>query len=426
MGFLTKAVATGIAKSQANASTIAGVIRLPKVEMFATKAIARFLPAGHGNDLIELIETLQTLFPGDLTVVDMKSAIFLLAILQAKRTQPAYTLKPTADPDITAEFTHFIKYATAAYGKAVAIDPKSMCSPTHQQWIIDHTGLKHANVQKYIDTNAVAGTHLTEHFVAVDTEKKSVILALMGTLTLAGVMKDLRSTYMKGKVWDEEYDVHTGMWKSAKALVEFPSIISQIKEGLEANPDFQLLVIGHSLGGGVAALVTCLLAEAPTSSTGPFVTNSRTIPGRKIMCYGFEPAPSFEESLAIRSRSMIFSVVNKNDIVPSLCHGAIEDFKIVATMLKKDTAYHATLIDEILTNKLNADAHLAFFRTIANEKKLVPPGRLWSMTANNIGKMEVREVLDVNDRFGEARFLCGMVRHHWTTDCVASLKAAAK
>ncbi|KAL0630634.1 hypothetical protein Q9L58_010518 [Maublancomyces gigas] len=419
MGFLTKAVAAGVVRHQTSSSIVAGVIRSPKIEMFTTKAIARFLPAGHGDDLIELIDTLQTLFPGDLTVIELKSALFLLAILQAKRTQPAYTLKSTSDPEITAEFTYFIKYATAAYGKAVAIDPKS-------QWIIDHTGLKHANVQKYVDTKAVAGTHLAEHFVAVDTEKKSVILALMGTLTLAGVMKDLRSTYMKGKVWDEEYDVHTGMWKSAKALVEFPSLISQIKEGLETNPDFQLLIIGHSLGGGVAALVACLLAEAPASSTGPFVTNSRTIPGRKIMCYGFEPAPSFEESLSIRSRSMIFSIVNKNDIVPSLCHGAIEDFKIVATMLKNDTAYHAKLIDEILTNKLNADAHLAFFRTIANEKKLVPPGRLWSMTANKTGKMEVREILDVNDRFGEARFLCGMVRHHWTTDCVASLKAAAK
>lgn len=423
MSFITRVVAGGVVLGHAPASAVAGLVRSPQIEKFSTATIARFLPEGHGNDLIELVDVLQKLFPGDLTVVDMQTAIFILAILQARRTKPAYHLKATSDPEITAEFRHFIKYATAAYGKKVAIDPASVAAVNNQQWILNHTGLDHGDVQKYIDTNAVAGTHLVEHFVAIDTPNKSVILALMGTLTLAGVMKDLRSSYMKGKVWDKEYDVHTGMWKAAKAMVEFPSLISQIKEGLEAHPGHQLVVLGHSLGGGIASLVACLLAEAPTSSTGPFVTNSRTIPGRKIICYGFEPAPAFEESLAIRSKALTFSVVNKNDIVPSLCHGAILDFIIVAKKIKNDPVYHAKIVEEIITNSLKADAHLAYFRTIANEKKLVPPGRLWSMAANDTGAMAVREVMDVNERFGEARFLCGMIRHHWTTDCVASLRS---
>lgn len=423
MPLITKFVAGGFVRGQAPVSAIAGIVHCPQIEKFSTATIARVLPEGHGNDLVELVDTLHKLFPGDLTVVDMKTAIFILAILQAERVKPAYKLKATFDPEITVEFRHFIKYATAAYGKDVRIDPASLGSANNQQWILNHTGLNPGDVQKYIDTNAVAGTHLVEHYVAVDTPNKSVILALMGTLTLAGVMKDLRSSYMKGKVWDEEYDVHTGMWKAAKALIEFPSLISQIKEGLEAHPDHQLVVLGHSLGGGIASLVACLLAEAPKSSTGPFVTNSRTIPGRKIICYGFEPAPAFEESLAIRSKALTFSVVNKNDIVPSLCHGAILDFIIVGKKLKNDPDYHAKIVEEIMTNTLNADAHLAYFRTIANEKKLVPPGRLWAMASSDTGVMEAREVMDVNERFGEARFLCGMIRHHWTTDCVASLKS---
>lgn len=424
MGILSKVVATGVVRATTISSAVAGVVHTPRLTKFATSTIARFLPAGHGNDLCELVDTLQDLFPGDVTCVDMNTAIIILAILQAKRTKPAFELKETDDPEMTAEFKYFLKYATAAYGKTVAIDPMSVSSPNNQQWIITHTGLKHGDVQKYVDTKAVAGTHLVEHYVAVDHSKESVILALMGTLTLAGAMKDIRSDYMKGKVWDEQYDVHSGIWKSAKALVEFPSLIAQIKEGLEANPTYRLVITGHSLGGGVASLVTCLLAEAPTSSTGAFVTNSRTIPGRNLICYGFEPAPAFEESLGTRSRGLIFSVVNKNDIVPSLCHGAILDFKAVAIMLRDDKAYHAKIVDQILTNTLDADGHLAYFRTIANEKKLVPPGRLWSMAENSLGKMEVREVLDVNERFGEARFLCGMITHHFTLDCAASLKAA--
>lgn len=423
MSFIAKGIAGGIAKSQAPTSFVAGVIRSPKIEKFTISTIARFLPDSQGNDIIELIDTLQRLFPGDVTVVDMKTAAFILAILQARRAKPAYHLKATRDPEITAEFRHFINYAIAAYGRDVRIDPESVSTANNQQWILKVTKRQAGEVQKYIDTNAVAGTHLVEHFVAVDPDKKSVILSLMGTLTLAGVMKDLRSNYMKGKVWDEEYDVHTGMWKAAKALVEFPSLISQIKEGLEAHPDFRLVVLGHSLGGGIASLVACLLTEAPASSTGPFFTNSKTIPGRKIICYGFEPAPAYEESLAIRAKEMTFSIVNKNDIVPSLCHGAILDFKIVAAKLRDDTVYHAKIIEEILTNTLDADKHLAYLRSIANEKKLVPPGRIWSMTPNDAGVMDSREVLDVNERFGEARFLIGMIKHHWTTDCVASLKA---
>lgn len=425
MGFISKGISRAATIGIGVSSTIASRVQSPVAEKFMVSALARFLPAGLGDSLVELVDIIHKLFP-ELSCVDINTTLTVLAILHNKSKKPVYEVRQfqeVQDSPIAKDFAYFMKYATAAYGRTVLIDKASALCSSDRDWIRTHTGLPFDKLHPYIDSKAVSGRHMLEHYVAVDDSKKSVILALKGTLTIEGALKDVRSSYAKVTVWGKEYEVHGGMWKAAQELIAFPSLLAQISQELNANPDYQLVVLGHSLGGGVAVLVAALLSADPAG--GEFCTNSITVPGKRIVCYGFEPAASMDEEFATITKSLIYTIVNKNDIVPSLSHGAILDFKVVALKLKNDPTYLATIIDGILTRKPDADDQLNYIRTLATNKKLVPGGRVWVMNANDIGKLEIAEVLNVNQRFGEARFIVGMITHHAPVDCVTSLGSLA-
>lgn len=421
MSLFTEGISKGAAKGIGVSSVFASTFHSPAVEKIVMSAIARFLPDGIGDSLVEMTDIIHKLFP-ELSVVDIRITLSILAILQYRCTKPVYEIRKyqsAEDSPIAKSFVHFMKYATAAYGRTPLIDKASMLCSSDRDWIRTHTGLAFEKIYPYIDARAVSGRHMLEHYVAVDDAQKSVIIALKGTLTVEGAMKDLRSSYSNVEVWNHHFDVHTGMWKAAQDLISFPPLLAQVTQELKANPDYKLVVLGHSLGGGVAILVAALLAAEPTGAE--FLTNSITFPGRRIVCYGFEPAASIDEEFAKMAKALMYTVVNKNDIVPSLSHGAILDFKITALKLKNDPDYLATIIDGLLTNKLNADKELNYLRSLAKNKKLVPGGRVWAMDMDDRGKLEIGEVLNVNQRFGEARFIMGMIVNHTPADCVASL-----
>lgn len=420
MGLITRTIAGGIAKSAGSRSRIYTALRFPQIESFVASALARFLPLDLGNAILELVATLHELFPVEYTLVELRAALLVMSILHAKRQKPAYHLSESTNRQLVATFHHYSRYATAAYGRSM-FKPGTMVAATDREHIKRATGLDYKHIDLYVDSNAVRGRYMLEHFVATDHAMGSVVLAFKGTHGLEGIMKDLRSVYARVPVWGQNYDVHAGMWASARDLVGHSSTISQIKHRLEENPGYGLAIVGHSLGGGVAALVAIMLA-AEQGPRDRFRTNSTTLPGRPIVCYGYGPVPPFDNDLAARSKDMILSLVNKNDIVPSLCHGAILDIKSIGLMLKETPEYYAKIIDGILTNTVNADQELQHLRNTADHMKLFPPGRVWIMSENDNKELKMQEVLDVRQRFREVTFAFGMITHHPLSSYIHSLE----
>lgn len=405
--------------SAAVATAISSAVDTPAAREATVAALCRFLPPHVGDAITELTQIVHRAFPGDLSVTDITAALSVMAIMQGLSQKPVYKVRKftaAEDSPIARRFSHYMKYAMAAYGKPVET------RGSQEQWIAGVVNIVVRKVGRYVGEEEVRGRAMLEHFVAVDDKEGAVVLALKGTATLEGALKDLRLVYRDVDFWGQRYQVHGGMLDSALGLVEFPELVASVKKELKANPGYKLVVLGHSLGGGVAGLVAPLLAAEPARD-GRFVTNGKTIPGRVIECYGFEPAASIDEELRQKTKTMTYSLVNQNDIVPALSHGAISDFKAVALYLKQNTPYLAGIVDGLSKNKLNPDEYLAKFRSLATNKKLVPPGRVWVIDANAKGKLEIGEVLNVNQRFGEARFILGMLTHHKLGDCVTSMAA---
>ena len=127
----------------------------------------------------------------------------------------------------------------------------------------------------YIDTEATPGNPAS--FLAFHKDRKVAYLSIRGTHTVADVLTDLVSHTESAEhpTIDDDGIVHAhaGMLASARAIVSRSRPI--LKELLEPQ-GYALVVTGHSLGAGTAALVTILLSvdddeeevELPTDVDG--------------------------------------------------------------------------------------------------------------------------------------------------------------
>lgn len=94
--------------------------------------------------------------------------------------------------------------------------------------------------------------------------------------------------------------VHHGLLKAAQFILERET--ETLRELLrQQGPDCKLIFAGHSLGSGIAALMTVL------------VVNNRkafgNIPRSHIRCYALAPARCMSLNLAVKYADVIYSIV---------------------------------------------------------------------------------------------------------------------
>ncbi len=213
------------------------------------------------------------------------------------------------------------------------------------------------------------------HYIAVEHQLQAVVLYVprpplqqlmtyastcRGTLGLSDVLIDLTCEYrvisIDGGNPDSDYYVHAGMWQSALGLRAKNSTVHQtLIDALTQYPTYGLIACGHSLGGGVAALLAIACSTSahtfleqnrarskPTLHppvTTPFVTSfaSGLPAGRPIHCYSYGPPAVTSLDLAKYAQGLITSVVQNSDVVPCLSLGVLRDLKNVAVTLFEES-----------------------------------------------------------------------------------------
>ncbi|KAJ1977249.1 hypothetical protein H4R34_003655 [Dimargaris verticillata] len=241
--------------------------------------------------------------------------------------------------------------------------------------------------------------HALVHYISVDHDLKAIVLTCRGTLGISDVLTDLLFHYADmalpypdpGWALDHPelpplqpcYRTHAGMLQSAQLLASpASSVFSELRQAMLQFPDYGLVFCGHSLGGGVAALLAILwsrvtlispdaadpadqqamrsfdgdwqrldcplfahrqLSASRNSDGGPwlvrrFVTSeaSGLPPNRPIHCFGYGVPAAASADLSHYCRGLVTSVVNTNDIMPNLSIGLLHDFKDLATALASE------------------------------------------------------------------------------------------
>ncbi|CAA0817536.1 Unknown protein [Striga hermonthica] len=108
---------------------------------------------------------------------------------------------------------------------------------------------------------------------------------------------------------------HCGMVAAARwiAKLSTPSLLKAI----EQNPDYDVKIVGHSLGGGTAALLTYILREQKEFSAATCVT--------------FAPAACMTWELAESGKHFITTIVNGSDLVPTFSAASVDDLRSEVT-----------------------------------------------------------------------------------------------
>ncbi|KAI5810036.1 hypothetical protein DFH27DRAFT_521653 [Peziza echinospora] len=192
------------------------------------------------------------------------------------------------------------------------------------------------------------------HFICVDHKAKAIVLTCRGTLGLDDVVTDLTCEYGDLSVRGKTYKVHKGMLNSALLLLRSRNakVLVTLRDALLANEGYGLIFCGHSLGGGVASILSILLSQ-PRVGGGYVTTNppaellqnnpsssstayAHLPEGRPIHCYAYGSPACICSSLRTETRGLVTSIVHGRDIVPSLSFGMVRDFYSVALAFKQD------------------------------------------------------------------------------------------
>ncbi|CAN6334357.1 unnamed protein product [Urochloa humidicola] len=95
---------------------------------------------------------------------------------------------------------------------------------------------------------------------------------------------------------------HCGMVAGARWVAK--RAIPCLSKEVEQFPDYEVKIIGHSMGAGIATILTYILCENEKLSSST--------------CIAFGPAACMTWDLAESGKDFVTSIVNRNDVVPSL------------------------------------------------------------------------------------------------------------
>lgn len=157
-----------------------------------------------------------------------------------------------------------------------------------------------------------------------DTQSKCLLLLIRGTHSIKDTL-----TAATGAVVPFHHSVlndggignlvlgyaHCGMVAAARWIAKLctPTLLKALGE----CPDFEVKVVGHSLGGGTAALLTYILREQKEFSSSTCVT--------------FAPAACLTWELAESGKHFITTIINGSDLVPTFSTSSIDDLRYEVT-----------------------------------------------------------------------------------------------
>lgn len=187
----------------------------------------------------------------------------------------------------------------------------------YKQAFLDHTHLKAEDIlyinwgcedsveQTVVTTSS--GIELTSppYFLIRHEATKSLVLCIRGTWDIKDFISDFKC---EGISWGSG-KAHEGIALIANSILKDTQLNATLTDALKKDPDFQVVAVGHSLGAGIASLVTLHWRY------------NRMY--KQPICYAIAPPPILSTSVWDKGVGYIYSFVNEDDIVPRLSKDAI-------------------------------------------------------------------------------------------------------
>lgn len=318
------------------------------------------------------------------------------------------------------ELAHYSHFASVAYGWKGGLFCGGLQFGQNNRVLSRRTGVKKEDI---VQANWHSKANRPAYYIVRDHERNSIVLGIRGTLSPRDVLTDLCASTGNFIIEDGHVETnhtndnqtevassfplriecaHKGMIDGAKGVARTTGKI--ITAELDANPEYSLVIVGHSLGGGVAAVLAAMWSER--------------FPNR-VRSFGFGNPCVFPRN-STASYANIVSVIGQGDPFATLSLGHIVDTTRALSTLCKEEAFRVEILKRLGQAKavegLSKDdlKWLQNAKTYLNQQmdadKLYPPGQIVYMSGTlfNLDPVEgisVGQKGDLRpmhvDRFGE-------------------------
>ncbi|CAL8110760.1 unnamed protein product [Orchesella dallaii] len=198
----------------------------------------------------------------------------------------------------------------------------------------------------------------TPFFIALDHGERFIVVAIRGTMSLRDAITDLSA---EAKPLDfpgipEGCKAHHGMLLAAKNTFDKINELGTLQRAANNYPTYTIVVTGHSLGAGTAALLSLMLKT--------------TYPNLK--CFSYSPPGCLVTAEAAQfCESFVTSVIVGDDIVPRLSVPSFEKFKndLIRVIKESKTPKYRILVGGCWYLLMGGVPNLAYYENGATSER---------------------------------------------------------
>lgn len=262
---------------------------------------------------------------------------FLSGVAVTPRTQFLSLHEDGADLEMFQTVIHFAHFAVKAYGWPVYVmmNKTGVCHlctglhcccipcrkrPEHEVEIVKDNCCQcnYAALQKLTDLGDIEIIYVTYHvdvgetpfFVALDYDRKKIVISIRGTLSMKDILTDLNAESETIPLHPprEDWTGHKGMVQAAQYILEKIEQEDLLERARSRNPDkgtkdFEIVIVGHSLGAGTASILGILMRQQYSS----------------LQCFCYSPPGGLLSAPAVEyTKEFTVSVVVGKDVVPRI------------------------------------------------------------------------------------------------------------
>ncbi|KAF7279477.1 hypothetical protein GWI33_007192 [Rhynchophorus ferrugineus] len=262
---------------------------------------------------------------------------FLSGVAITPRTQFLSLHEDGNDLELFQTVIHYAHYAVRAYGWPIHVvmnktgichlctGLQCCCLPCrkhteHDAEVVDDNCCRcnFAALQKLTNLGDIEIIYATYHvdvgetpfFVAVDYDRKAIVISVRGTLSMKDILTDLNaeSETIPLDPPREDWTGHKGMVQAAQYILDKIEQEQLLERARARSPDrgtrdFDVVIVGHSLGAGTASILGILMRQLYPS----------------LQCFCYSPPGGLLSSPAVEyTKEFTVSVVVGKDVVPRI------------------------------------------------------------------------------------------------------------
>ncbi|CAI9299066.1 unnamed protein product [Lactuca saligna] len=238
--------------------------------------------------------------------------------------------------------------------------------------------------------------HAPPYLIYLDHSRREIVMAIRGlNLKKESDYEMLWDNRLGKHMFDGGY-VHHGLLKSAVWLLNQESEELQ-RLWVENGSCYKMVFVGHSLGAGVATLLTVLVVNHRDMLGG--------IPRELVKCYAIAPTRCLSLNLALKYADVIYSIVLQDDFLPRTSTPLEDIFESIFCL------------PCLLLMVCMKDTFVSEEKKLSDPRRLYAPGRMYHIVERKFCRCgryppEVRTAIPVDGRFEHIILSCNATSDH--------------